>query len=1133
MDSISSAVDELMNNLSKLTDPTEITNEINAIYNLVKDAPETISDELMNALVSATTDVIDKIKNGEIEASEDFYNLLDNTLSIKTLSNSSVDISEVKEGVDTLVDALLESKNLTSITSGDESSSILFNGDSFSVQVSDNGNSTNAQAVLSSLPIVDYSACEKELIAAGIISEGTTLYAVNTCFSYTLSSNYDSSDEDTKSASCSLSSDIVDEYLNKVNTTSCSKIDVKLPTNNQIDSDLYTALSDQGIDIYDSDGEFFNNMCMRLAINSTDISVNGRRSIYTLSASCSSGCDYKGMDNNEYVVCSCDSVPSETENYFKSSVFSNILTSNILLVKCFKEAFDLDYLMSSWGLWAFTCSTCIGIIALIINLKCCYYYHLMNNIESVIFNDACYGVVPEKVGKVEYHIQSQKSNFNSNKYTSNDNSSNVSNNNNNIVKLVTSKEFKLNNIDDGSSSPAPLYSNNVKSKSFKENIRSILKASTPKTPKFIKKIFDVSKSKADYNDIKNNKDSKISFESREIPSINKNIIIKKLSKHDYSNINNILSNSMNDNNVSNIKEISKFQSKNSINLISCNSKKDNFSTSDVSSNNNKLVFNSPNSFISRVSQDGSDINKFDIIGSPTLTIKDNLLRRRNEKLSIACNYSPEIQVERLNYNNANDEDRVHKVRFHLASVNDLTKDFTKLDSSTINTNRSSVSKANTGNATVTNHEVSENTNRNMIDDINNHNKNNENSDVTSKAKHHTNKLYAKLKLLDQCDYNIKVNPLSNFYKKGNSIMDNINTLNNIKKNNINNIINNDNNNNDKQSPMFKSKSTSNITAKPELVGNNEDNKARIRKETNDNVNADAKIRNFRNLDIQSVSKKSFSEMEVQNLEDPDNSNEEQPASDLRSNMELVHFNSANKINLQNRFSSGKASSLFGNFMDKADKSLKFNSNNKTLELVSENSSALYHNNKNKGIDSKKSVNYDNISIKEDISNKDKTAEDVMKQFENITMKDIKTEADFQKLPVRMQIKIDDRSIWQFICHSLAYYHKALNVLLLKSIVNPLWIRIILLTMEFSFEFALNAIFFSMSTIDDIGSQKSGSGSTGLLYLLSNKFWSIFWPVVISTFIGSMINLIIRVPEKYALQLNSFLITKDKDNIKTG
>lgn len=153
----------------------------------------------------------------------------------------------------------------------------------------------------------------------------------------------------------------------------------------------------------------------------------------------------------------------------------------------------------------------------------------------------------------------------------------------------------------------------------------------------------------------------------------------------------------------------------------------------------------------------------------------------------------------------------------------------------------------------------------------------------------------------------------------------------------------------------------------------------------------------------------------------------------------------------------------------------------------------------------------------------------------LTMKDILTENDLNKLPAKYQISIDNRTFWNYFLETLKQEHKIISLFYNKSIIKPLWLRYLSFTLDLSLDFCLNALFYSSNIINSQFNEKTSQGkdAIGFLYIVNNEFWKSFWPVVITFIISTFIGIIVHVPIRYYNDLNQHFKTKMRTEIKKG
>jgi hypothetical protein len=142
-------------------------------------------------------------------------------------------------------------------------------------------------------------------------------------------------------------------------STSKQKLDLSICENNQItvkipleadsviDTDKYKDYKDQGVDIYDSSDPAFNTRCYSYQKDGYDTTVNNRiNKIYSnTEIKCSSGCTYKGLDENKYIQCDCPkvSINGEFVSNFLNTTLQTFSSINLDIVKCGGSALNVKF----------------------------------------------------------------------------------------------------------------------------------------------------------------------------------------------------------------------------------------------------------------------------------------------------------------------------------------------------------------------------------------------------------------------------------------------------------------------------------------------------------------------------------------------------------------------------------------------------------------------------------------------------------------------------------------------------------------------------------------------------------------------------------------------------------------------
>ena len=132
-----------------------------------------------------------------------------------------------------------------------------------------------------------------------------------------------------------------------------------------------------------------------------------------------------------------------------------------------------------------------------------------------------------------------------------------------------------------------------------------------------------------------------------------------------------------------------------------------------------------------------------------------------------------------------------------------------------------------------------------------------------------------------------------------------------------------------------------------------------------------------------------------------------------------------------------------------------------------------------------------------------------------------------------QLNNDKRGFFKFTWDRLINNHSLL-ILAKKSLIEPFHIRALNIMFNYSTSFAYNAIFFSDSYIDKRANTILVSNiSTGFFFTLLNEFSKSLFASVIAIILVFIGGLILRIPEKYEEELNSYFITMDSDKINEG
>ena len=181
--------------------------------------------------------------------------------------------------------------------------------------------------------------------------------------------------------------EIYDKRGNQLNLSICKeniKILRYIGDVNELNLDLAKNLSDQGIDIFNTQDKFFNDLCYEYNNpNGLDIIIDDRRNDFYQNASfCQIGCAYSGINYTLMVAnCICNSTyiqewegditeNNEINNFktFKQLLLSNLLGFNFDVLKCYNLVVKLKILQRNIGFYSLFLMLIFQIIFFVIYL---------------------------------------------------------------------------------------------------------------------------------------------------------------------------------------------------------------------------------------------------------------------------------------------------------------------------------------------------------------------------------------------------------------------------------------------------------------------------------------------------------------------------------------------------------------------------------------------------------------------------------------------------------------------------------------------------------------------------------------------------------------------------------------------
>ena len=120
------------------------------------------------------------------------------------------------------------------------------------------------------------------------------------------------------------------------------KVNVPIKDNDNINITLMSALTAEGINIFDKGDPFFNDICVPYqSDDSAGMPFYKRKKLYMNSSLCANGCELESIDAESKIAnCKCTSKKESGLKELTSDFKNTILNSNFFVIKCFSLAFS-------------------------------------------------------------------------------------------------------------------------------------------------------------------------------------------------------------------------------------------------------------------------------------------------------------------------------------------------------------------------------------------------------------------------------------------------------------------------------------------------------------------------------------------------------------------------------------------------------------------------------------------------------------------------------------------------------------------------------------------------------------------------------------------------------------------------
>ena len=174
-------------------------------------------------------------------------------------------------------------------------------------------------------------------------------------------------------------------------------VDVSLPIRNLDAANFYYTkyFSKKGFDIYDKNGDFYNNYCSPVSINGNDIIIKDRKKdIYPNNITlCKENCNYSSVNvEEERIICSCnlfinknysnnenDDFLKEDEGNFISYLLDYI---NYKIFKCYKLLLNFENIKTNFSFYTILC-----VFVTIIILDFIFYFYSIKILKTQMLKE--------------------------------------------------------------------------------------------------------------------------------------------------------------------------------------------------------------------------------------------------------------------------------------------------------------------------------------------------------------------------------------------------------------------------------------------------------------------------------------------------------------------------------------------------------------------------------------------------------------------------------------------------------------------------------------------------------------------------------------------------------------------------
>ena len=260
------------------------------------------------------------------------------------------------------------------------------------------------------------------------------------------------------------------ETQENIDLTPCSRINIIKKITDEVDINEASDMEKIGVNVFDINDDFFNNICFEFTYNGKDVILADRVKYFYQNISCGEGCSLNNVDiKNKNINCSCsvdESKDSFFDNKLTGELYQLFVDANFEVLKCYKEVFQFKFWIKNLGNFIILSLLFIHCVFVIIysikglfSVKC-YLYQFMkfnppkkdlltdnnnnivekegnnNNINNNNFNRT------EYISKRNIDFEEEKGDKSENGIYSQENINNKNNDNQNILNGNKKKKYK-------------------------------------------------------------------------------------------------------------------------------------------------------------------------------------------------------------------------------------------------------------------------------------------------------------------------------------------------------------------------------------------------------------------------------------------------------------------------------------------------------------------------------------------------------------------------------------------------------------------------------------------------------------------------------------------------------------------